>query len=149
MGVTKKILKEGNGVDKPAKGDEIFMNYRGCLYDSNNPSGHYMGTKFDSTEDRGEFKTKIGVGAVIRGIMHTAQVTRNAVSPNAENNVIRVILISPRSLRDTEAKSNQPLYAYRISRLFATQDRQLTIKLGDIENRGFPGLIPPNATLVL
>ncbi|KAI1956463.1 hypothetical protein LOZ07_002412 [Ophidiomyces ophidiicola] len=98
MGVTKKILKTGNGVDKPSKGDEIHMEYRGCLYDSTNPSGHFMGTnaaaqgpppagpndsprnrvarppltvdrpsRFDSTEDRGEFRTKIGVGAVIRG----------------------------------------------------------------------------------
>ncbi|EEP77806.1 predicted protein [Uncinocarpus reesii 1704] len=67
MGVTKKIIKHGNGVDKPAKGDNIVMKYRGCLYDPNKASENYMGTQFDSTEHRGEFKIKIGIGAVIRG----------------------------------------------------------------------------------
>ncbi|KAI1913414.1 hypothetical protein LOZ53_003440 [Ophidiomyces ophidiicola] len=108
MGVTKKILKTGNGVDKPSKGDEIHMEYRGCLYDSTNPSGHFMGTKFDSTEDRGEFRTKIGVGAVIRGW---------------DEAVVQMSLGEKSILTITDD------YAYG--------------------SRGFPGVIPPNATLVL
>lgn len=35
MGVTKKLISEGNGVDKPKKGDTITMEYTGNLYDPN------------------------------------------------------------------------------------------------------------------
>ncbi|PGH15067.1 hypothetical protein AJ80_05692 [Polytolypa hystricis UAMH7299] len=78
MGVTKKLLKGGNGADKPKKGDEVTIDYRGCLYDPNAAATNYMGTearlilrwsgpgRFDSSKDRGEFKTTIGVGKVIR-----------------------------------------------------------------------------------
>ncbi|EER28392.1 FK506-binding protein/peptidyl-prolyl cis-trans isomerase, putative [Coccidioides posadasii C735 delta SOWgp] len=107
MGVTKKILKEGNGVDKPVKGDDIVMNYRGCLYDSSKPSEHFMGRKFDSTEERGEFKTKIGIGVVIRGW---------------DEAVLQMSLGEKSILTITDD------YAYGA--------------------RGFPGLIPPHATLV-
>jgi len=34
MGVTRKVVKEGNGVDRPQKGDEVTIEYTGNLYDS-------------------------------------------------------------------------------------------------------------------
>ena len=37
MGVTKKLISQGNGVDKPKKGDTITMEYTGNLYDQNAP----------------------------------------------------------------------------------------------------------------
>lgn len=33
MGVTRKQLQEGNGKDKPKKGDEVTIEYTGNLYD--------------------------------------------------------------------------------------------------------------------
>ncbi|KAH8146636.1 uncharacterized protein LAJ45_09319 [Morchella importuna] len=71
MAVEKKIIKDGDGVNKPKKGDTVTMHYTGTL-----PIGTKLadGTtceepkKFDSSVDRGEpFVTKIGVGKVIRG----------------------------------------------------------------------------------
>lgn len=46
MGVTKKVLKTGNGVDRPSKGDEVVMNYRGCLYDPGAATTNYMGRQY-------------------------------------------------------------------------------------------------------
>lgn len=34
MGVTKTVIKQGNGVDKPKSGDTITMEYTGWLHDS-------------------------------------------------------------------------------------------------------------------
>ncbi|KAI4094675.1 MAG: hypothetical protein LQ344_002147 [Seirophora lacunosa] len=67
MGVTKKVLKEGNGTDKPKKGDEVTIEYTGNLYDDANADNDYRGKQFDSSVGRGDFKTPIGVGRVIRG----------------------------------------------------------------------------------
>ncbi|MCJ1403973.1 FK506-binding protein 2B, partial [Xylographa trunciseda] len=68
MGVTKRVLKEGNGVDKPKQGDEVTIEYTGNLYDqSKGESNDYRGTQFDSSVGRGDFKTQIGVGKVIKG----------------------------------------------------------------------------------
>jgi FK506-binding protein 1 len=39
MGVTKKLITPGNGVDKPQKGDTITMEYTGNLHDPNAPDG--------------------------------------------------------------------------------------------------------------
>ena len=33
MGYTKKVLQQGNGVDKPKKGDTVTIQYTGNLYD--------------------------------------------------------------------------------------------------------------------
>lgn len=33
MGVTRRVLKEGNKVDKPNAGDEIVVSYTANLYD--------------------------------------------------------------------------------------------------------------------
>lgn len=43
MGVTKKVLKEGNGSDKPKKGDEVTINYTGNLYDESCASNYFRG----------------------------------------------------------------------------------------------------------
>ncbi|MCJ1250389.1 FK506-binding protein 2B [Trapelia coarctata] len=68
MGVTRKVVKEGNGVDRPQKGDEVTIEYTGNLYDSSKGADNdYRGTQFDSSTGRGPFKTTIGVGKVIRG----------------------------------------------------------------------------------
>ena len=87
MGVTRKVLKQGNGVDKPKKGDEVTIEYTGNLYDeSKGPNNDFRGkqyvalggiisipipthsARFDSSKGRGDFKTAIGVGKVIKGI---------------------------------------------------------------------------------
>ncbi|KAI9880580.1 MAG: hypothetical protein M1830_002279 [Pleopsidium flavum] len=83
MGVTRKVLKQGNNIDKPKKGDEVTIEYTGCLYDKKQEHNEYRGTKylglikedakampiarFDSSIGRGDFKTPIGVGKVIKG----------------------------------------------------------------------------------
>lgn len=43
MGVTRKVLKEGNGKDKPAKGDEVTIEYTGNLYDEAAHHNNYRG----------------------------------------------------------------------------------------------------------
>lgn len=46
MGVTKTILRSGNGVDRPTKGDEVIIDYRGCLYDPSRSTYHNMGKQY-------------------------------------------------------------------------------------------------------
>merc|ERR1712026_66197 len=59
MGVDKQVIKPGDGVNFPKKGDRLSMHYTGTLTD---------GSKFDSSRDRGKpFETQIGVGQVIKG----------------------------------------------------------------------------------
>lgn len=59
MGVERKVLKAGDGVNFPKKGDTVSMHYVGTLTNGN---------KFDSSRDRGKpFVTPIGVGRVIKG----------------------------------------------------------------------------------
>ncbi|KAL8829726.1 MAG: hypothetical protein Q9170_006045 [Blastenia crenularia] len=67
MGVDRKVLKEGNGADKPKKGDTVTIEYTGNLYDESQAGNDYRGKQFDTSVGRGDFKTKIGVGKVIRG----------------------------------------------------------------------------------
>ena len=95
MGVTKETIKAGNGVDQPKKGDDVTIQYTGNLYDeSKGQAAHFRGKqyvhptklllwiqtisvhkadqlshldRFDTSRGRGEFKTRIGVGQVIKG----------------------------------------------------------------------------------
>jgi FK506-binding protein 1 len=58
MGVTKNVLRPGNGVDKPVKGDDVIIEYRGCLYDAtaaNNMGKQYAGF-FLSQRPRSPFR---------------------------------------------------------------------------------------------
>jgi FK506-binding protein 1 len=64
MGVSKTVIAEGNG-PSPAKGDQVTMKYTGWLKTAGQPEE--KGKQFDSTTGRGDFKTPIGVGRVIRG----------------------------------------------------------------------------------
>jgi FK506-binding protein 1 len=60
MGVTKTVLKAGDGITFPKPGDNVSMHYTGTFKNG--------GKKFDSSVDRGQaFQTKIGVGQVIKG----------------------------------------------------------------------------------
>lgn len=70
MGVTRTVSANGNQQDKPKKGDEVTIEYTGYLYDTSKEANAYRGNQFDSSVGRGDFKTAIGVGKVIRGITH-------------------------------------------------------------------------------
>lgn len=48
MGVEKKILKPGDGLTFPKKGDKVSMHYTGCLYDASKADNHFMGFKYAS-----------------------------------------------------------------------------------------------------
>ncbi|MFC9033675.1 FKBP-type peptidyl-prolyl cis-trans isomerase [Streptomyces arboris] len=99
MGVTKEVVKTGDGTNFPRPGDTVTMHYTGTLTD---------GEKFDSSVDRGTpFVTKIGVGQVIKG-------WDEGVPTMSLGEKARLTVTSD--------------YGY-----------------GD---RGYPGLIPPGATLV-
>ena len=96
MGVTKETISPGNGTDRPVKGDEVTIQYTGNLFDeSKGQAAHYRGKqcvysiyhflclnslervqyadkfadvdRFDTSKGRGEFRTQIGVGRVIKG----------------------------------------------------------------------------------
>ena len=43
MGVEKKVLKSGNGVDRPKPGDTVTMEYTGWLSDPNAAANGYKG----------------------------------------------------------------------------------------------------------
>lgn len=61
MGVTKQLIKAGDGKTFPKTGQKVSVHYTGTLTD---PSGN----KFDSSRDRGQkFTFSIGRGQVIKG----------------------------------------------------------------------------------
>ncbi|KAK5681452.1 hypothetical protein LTS10_005982 [Elasticomyces elasticus] len=62
--ITKKMLTPGDGQTKAKKGDTITMEYTGNLFDPSAPDN--KGKQFDSSVGRGDFKTSIGTGQVIR-----------------------------------------------------------------------------------
>jgi FK506-binding protein 1 len=60
MGVTKTVIREGDGENFPRKGNKLQMHYRGTL--------SIDGSVFDSSYDRGRpFEFTIGKGEVIKG----------------------------------------------------------------------------------
>ncbi|KAL7580251.1 hypothetical protein ACA910_012988 [Epithemia clementina (nom. ined.)] len=60
MGVTKEILKDGDGKTFPKAGDKMTMHYVGTLASD--------GSQFDSSIAKGRpFRFTIGIGQVIRG----------------------------------------------------------------------------------
>jgi len=65
MALEKKLIKPGNGVDRPRKGDTVTMEYTGWIYNPNVPE--FKGNKFDSSVGRGDLQTTIGTGNVIKG----------------------------------------------------------------------------------
>ncbi|MEU3991739.1 FKBP-type peptidyl-prolyl cis-trans isomerase [Streptomyces platensis] len=99
MGVTKDVIRAGDGVTYPKAGDTVHMHYFGTLTD---------GKKFDSSKDRGvPFVTEIGVGRVIKGWDEG---------------------VPTMSLGETAKLTITSDYGYG--------------------EKGYPGLIPPNATLI-
>ncbi|KAH7121187.1 FKBP-type peptidyl-prolyl isomerase-like protein [Dendryphion nanum] len=83
MGVEKKLIREGDGTTIPKKNDLVAMEYTvpctqllpqtvlltlgslGWLFDESKPNN--KGAQFDSSVERGDLETLIGVGRVIKG----------------------------------------------------------------------------------
>ncbi|GAB7339791.1 hypothetical protein MBLNU457_6341t1 [Dothideomycetes sp. NU457] len=65
MGVEKQIIKQGDGSTKAKAGQEVTMEYTGWIFDGS--AANKKGKQFDSSVGRGDFKTRIGVGQVIKG----------------------------------------------------------------------------------
>jgi hypothetical protein len=42
----KQLIREGNGVDKPQKGDEVTIEYTGWLYDASQAGNQYRGKEW-------------------------------------------------------------------------------------------------------
>jgi len=117
MGVEKKIIKAGNGIDFPKENDEVTMEYTGYLH--NKEASDSKGQKFDSSVGRGDFKTVIGIGRVIKGWDEG-------------------ILGSPGS---PDSPSRPGMSLGEKATLTITSDYGYGA-------RGFPGHIPPNSSLV-
>lgn len=115
MGVTKYVIKEGGG-QKPYKGATVTIDYTGWLYDESKDDK--KGTQFDSSVNRGEFKTEIGTGKVIKGWDEGILGEKQPDSGYAGGMTL--------GEKATLVISHD--YAY-----------------GD---RGFPGVIPPKSTLI-
>ncbi|KAF1353861.1 hypothetical protein BDV97DRAFT_375725 [Delphinella strobiligena] len=111
MGVTKKVLSQGNGSDKPKAGDNVSMVYTGWLEDTSKPEN--KGLQFDSSVGRGDgtFPVRIGTGQVIKGWDEGILSADGGMS-----------------LGEKSTLTITGDYAYG--------------------PRGYPGLIPPNATLI-
>lgn len=105
MGVEKKLIREGDGTTIPKKNDLVAMEYTGWLFDESKPNN--KGAQFDSSVERGDLETLIGVGRVIKGWDEGIQTM---------------------SLGEKATLTISSDFAYGA--------------------RGFPGIIPPNSTLI-
>ncbi|KAI9865104.1 MAG: FK506 binding protein proline rotamase rapamycin-binding protein [Trichoglossum hirsutum] len=65
MGVTKKLLKEGDQKTKPVEGDRVKIEYTGWIHDPARLD--CKGKQFDTSVGRGDFETEIGMGKLIKG----------------------------------------------------------------------------------
>lgn len=65
MGVDRKVIQNGDGKTYPQVGDTVHMAYTGWLYSESAPNNR--GEEFDTSRQRGDLVTKIGVGRVIKG----------------------------------------------------------------------------------
>lgn len=45
MGVERKVIKEGNGVDFPKKNDNVTIDYTGTLFDPNSSDEYKRGSQ--------------------------------------------------------------------------------------------------------
>lgn len=105
MGVEREVIREGDGTTFPKKGDTVHMAYTGWLYDESKTDKR--GKEFDSSLQRGDLVTQIGVGRVIKGWDDG---------------------ITTMSLGEKATLTISSDFAYGA--------------------RGFPGAIPPNASLI-
>ena len=67
LGIDDTVVGDGATA---AKGDHVTVHYTGWLWlaDASNPEGGKIGTKFDSSKDRGQpFDFPLGAGHVISG----------------------------------------------------------------------------------
>ncbi|KIM61987.1 hypothetical protein SCLCIDRAFT_853841 [Scleroderma citrinum Foug A] len=118
MGVTIDTIILGDGKSFPKKGDRVTIHYVGTLLD---------GKKFDSSRDRNEpFITEIGIGKVIKGW---------------DEGVPQLSLGQKAILTAT------PDYVSTIlpERGFVVYGEHFALQA--YGSRGFPPVIPPNATL--
>ncbi|KAK3167623.1 hypothetical protein OEA41_010750 [Lepraria neglecta] len=60
MGVTRKVIKQGNGTDKPKNGDEVTIEYTGNLHDSSvGPEKDFRGKQYaDQSQQSSEVEIK-------------------------------------------------------------------------------------------
>lgn len=47
MGVTKNLIKSGNGTDRPKKGDTVTMEYTGWIYENGGKGNQCVAWSFD------------------------------------------------------------------------------------------------------
>ena len=96
MPLEKKTVRQGNGADYPEKGDEVTIEYTGWLYDQSKASNQNRGKqfvtssrrgqalltspRFDSSVGRGDFKTAIGIGRVIKGTLFPVLIWSESMS---------------------------------------------------------------------
>ncbi|KAI4739118.1 hypothetical protein E4T45_15052 [Aureobasidium sp. EXF-8846] len=106
MGVTKQIIKQGDGSTYPKNGDNVTMEYTGWISENGQ-----KGKQFDSSVGRGDFDVPIGTGRVIKGW---------------DEGIVKED--GGMSLGEKATLTISSDYGY-----------------GD---RGFPGAIPPKATLI-
>ena len=60
MGVQRKVVKNGNGVDYPKKGDNVTMEYTGNLYDkSAGEAKDYRGDQYVQDIVKQSFKIRL------------------------------------------------------------------------------------------